>query len=229
MQLILQLALSDDATFDNFIVGANKEVVSLLKNSLHASGDRQFHLYGDGICGRTHLLQACCQQMRALNRRAIYIPCKRNTEFSTDLLSNLQDYDLVCLDDIDAIAQAAEWEEALFYLYNTLHDANCLFITTARQAPIALPFQLADLQSRIAWGLALQLYPLSDDDKQQLLCLRAHNRGMLLSPELAQYILKHYSRDVAFLLTILDKLDRVSLQQQRRLTIPFVKSVLASV
>ena len=41
-----------------------------------------------------------------------------------------------------------------------------------------------------------------------------------------QYLLTHYPRELRFLCEQLDTLDRASLVEQRKLTIPFIKSVL---
>ena len=50
-------------------------------------------------------------------------------------------------------------------------------------------------------------------------------KGFELPQQVASYMLKNYSRDMAALFEKLEQLDRVSLQQQRRLTVPFVKAV----
>lgn len=47
------------------------------------------------------------------------------------------------------------------------------------------------------------------------------------SEEVGQFILQRCNRDLPSLLQILTQLDTASLVEQRRLTIPFVKRVLA--
>jgi len=47
-----------------------------------------------------------------------------------------------------------------------------------------------------------------------------------LTDEVAQYILHRAPRDMKELFLTLKRLDHVSLAEQRRLTIPFVKQVL---
>mgnify|MGYP001567375959 CR=1 FL=1 len=44
--------------------------------------------------------------------------------------------------------------------------------------------------------------------------------------KIQKYILNHYPRHMGILFVALDKLDKASLAAQRRLTIPFVKTVL---
>jgi DnaA family protein len=74
--------------------------------------------------------------------------------------------------------------------------------------------------------LSLALTTLNDDQKLNALKMCACNRGLSLSEEVAAYLMKHYQRDMKSLIDALDKLDKVSLAEKRRITIPFVKQVL---
>jgi DnaA family protein len=87
---------------------------------------------------------------------------------------------------------------------------------------------LPDLRSRLATGLVYQLTSMSDQQKQQALILQAQSRGLSMSDEVAQYLLRHYGRDMPALMTVLQQLDKASLQAKRRLTIPFVRQVLGN-
>ena len=57
--------------------------------------------------------------------------------------------------------------------------------------------------------------------------LRSRWRGLELSDEVGQFLLRRTDRSSAALFALLDKLDQAALMAQRRLTVPFVKSVLA--
>jgi len=85
--------------------------------------------------------------------------------------------------------------------------------------------QLEDLRSRLNWGPVIQIEYLDDHKKQDALQLRASMKGFELPQQVASYMLKNYSRDMPALFEKLEQLDQASLQQQRRLTIPFVKAV----
>jgi len=90
------------------------------------------------------------------------------------------------------------------------------------ESGIALP----DLRSRLSWGLNYHIQSLTDEEKLAALKLRARNRGMILPIDVAQFIMNHYSRDMTRLFVALDTLDKTSLAEHRKLTIPFVKSAL---
>ena len=65
-------------------------------------------------------------------------------------------------------------------------------------------------------------------DEQRMVALQLHagDRGIDLSPEVASYILHRYSRDMRELMRLLQRLDRIALAAQRRLTVPFVRTVV---
>jgi DnaA family protein len=71
-----------------------------------------------------------------------------------------------------------------------------------------------------------RLHSLDDEERAAALRLRAHHRGLDLPGETARYLLKRSRRDMRTLYALLDALDTAALSQQRRLTIPFVRTVL---
>ena len=86
---------------------------------------------------------------------------------------------------------------------------------------------MPDLASRLDWGRVVGLLPLDDADKLRALQLRAQLRGLSLSDDVGRYLLQHLARDMRSLCHALERLDRASLVAQRRLTLPFIKQVLA--
>ena len=99
-------------------------------------------------------------------------------------------------------------------------------VVSAEQSPTALPVKLPDLASRLKWGESYQLIPLSDEQKLAVLKQNAHQRGIMLSDDTANFIFTRLDRDMATLKEALIQLDKASLQAKRNLTIPFVKSIL---
>ena len=47
--------------------------------------------------------------------------------------------------------------------------------------------------------------------------------GLVLSQEVAEYLIHHLQRDMRVLMRVLKQLDSLSMREQRRLTIPFIK------
>ena len=88
-----------------------------------------------------------------------------------------------------------------------------------------LGLKLKDLQTRLAWGLVYQVPPLSDDTLRDAFRQEIEARSLEASDEVLGYVLRRFPRRIATLKHVVDALDEVSLSEQRRITIPLVKSV----
>jgi DnaA family protein len=222
-QLPLSLNLRSDNRFANFIVdAANAGTVHALRDWLARAEPVVFYLFGAQGSGRTHLLQAA-----ALESSAVYLPLGELAAAEPEAVcEGLEAVALTVLDDIDRIAADPRWCEALFHLFNRIVAADHRLLVSARVAPATLDCALADLRSRLSWGGSFRLHPLDDDGRLRLLQVRMAERGLDIGGDVAAFILSHCARDSASLLQLVERLDRQSLVQKRRLTIPFVKAVI---
>ncbi|HHF7367576.1 TPA: DnaA regulatory inactivator Hda [Legionella bozemanae] len=224
-QLALAIKLNDEATLADFNWGSNKLLQQQLHNMLTNREDRLLYLWGNTGSGKTHLLQACCQA--AHTHSAIYLPLTLLKEWGPQAIEGLEEQELICIDDIDVIAKDPAWEEALFHLYNKIKDMEkSILIISGNQSPTTIPIQLADLRSRLSWGLVIQLMELNDEDKINTLKLHALKRGFDLPESVGQFLLNRCSRNMHDLHNLLNRLDDASLAAQRKITIPFVKDTL---
>ncbi|PCK08795.1 MAG: DnaA regulatory inactivator Hda [Alteromonadaceae bacterium] len=235
VQLSLGISLKDEATFENFYAGSNEgnvQVVNELKR-IATQGTvtppaEHMVIYGRRGCGLTHLLQAFCRLAHLSGGCAQYLPMRDLRGYSAaELCQGMEHMSLVCVDAFELLAGDDEWEQALFHLYNNLRDLGHTLVIASHTAPAALPIGLADLKSRVLGSVIYSVSALDDDDKQVALITRAKARGMQLPEEVARYIITRASRDTNVLFDLLDRLDDASLQQQKKLTVPFVKDVLS--
>lgn len=230
-QLSLGVSLNDDATFDNFYapdLARNALVVDGLRRQVEGRGESFVYLWGAPGSGLTHLLQASCHYAQTRGQSIQYLPLRDMVGYApAEIFTGLESLDLVCLDCLAAIAGRPDWELAIFNLYNLLRESGRKLLVAAEHSPRELAINLEDLRSRLQWGVTYQVHNLSDDDKQQALQLRARARGLELNDEVAQFIIQRLPRDTNELFWQLQRLDHASLAEQRKLTIPFVKKVLA--
>lgn len=229
-QLFLGLNLSDEATFANFFAhtqSPNALVVSSLLNFFNDQQENFIYLWGASGSGVTHLLQAVCHQSQEKNLSFQYLPLRELVGYSPEELCNgLEVLDLICLDGFEAVAGRQDWEKALFNLFNRMQEQRHKLIISANASVRELPVKLADLSSRLQWGLTLHLQNMTDIEKQSALQMRAKVRGLELTDEVSQFLIQRLARDTNELFWQLQRLDNASLQEQRKLTIPFVKKVL---
>jgi len=225
-QLPLAISVAPRATFGAYFAGPNGWIVDVVRALAQSAGERQVYLAGASGLGKSHLLQAACRAASDHGQSAAYIPLGQGGALPPEALAGLEQAGLLCLDDVDAVAGDAIWEEALFDLINRSRDRGCRLLLAARGVPQALAVGLADLASRLAAGPVLRLAPLSDAQKKAALTERARTLGVDLQPRVADYLIRHYPRDLAGQLERLSQLDRASLAAGRRLTVAFVKEVL---
>ncbi|MFK5983861.1 MAG: DnaA regulatory inactivator Hda [Pseudomonadota bacterium] len=221
-QLPLQFQHFQEQNFSQFIFGSNDDLLPLLNDPLQ----NIILLWGNEFSGKTHLLSALYHQYLQENKSAIYLPLSMKKELSVEMLENIEFSELICIDDIDAIAGDRVWEEALFSLYNQMRDSGHKLLIAAKNNALNINFCLNDLKSRLQWGLTYKLKPLVDADKIQLLQNRAEMQGFSLADDVAAFLLNRVSRNLSDLIQLLDKLDYASLSEQRKLTIPFVRKYL---
>lgn len=222
-QLVLPLQLADHAVFDSFLATGNEPVVDYLRSLTDSTVGHGAWLWGAPATGKSHLLQAACERFAD---RAAYVPLQELRAAGADLLDGLASRDLVCIDDIDRVAGDDAWEQGLFNLFNEAHEAGHQLVVSATSSPRESGILLADLRSRMQRLPAFHLHVLDDAQRVAALQLRARHRGLDLPDEAARYLLTRSRRDMRSLYELLDKLDLEALRAQRRLTIPFVKSVL---
>jgi DnaA family protein len=97
---------------------------------------------------------------------------------------------------------------------------------TARGIPDDIGLDLPDLRSRLQQCLRVMLDPLDEAGRRDVLRERAQRRGLVLEDAALEWLLTRTDRDLGALVALLDRLDRASLAAQRRITVPFLRSVL---
>ena len=215
-QLLLQLAPPAAPTLDNYVPGRNGAALHALRDIARGAGAERFiYLWGEPGSGRTHLLRGLTQA--ASGRKALYLSGAPGDRMEGDKV--------IAVDDVQDLS--AGGQIALFDLYNGVRAAGGALAASGNAAPAQLALR-ADLRSRLAWGLAFQLHPLSDAEKAAALREHARGRALDLHEDIVAYLLQHARRDMASLIGILDALDRYSLEKKRPVTLPLVRNALES-
>jgi DnaA family protein len=196
-QLPLAISPRPEPAFDNFFPGSNAEALARVRQ-LAAGTLGERIVYLWGAAGSGR-----SHLLRAAARANVA---------------------LVLADDVQRLGAAEQ--HALFMAINEAREGGPAVLAAGDQPPAELALR-ADLKSRLAWGLVYQLLPLSDSDKARHLKALAGARGLLLSDDVAAYLLTRLPRDMASLHAAMEVLDRYSLMRQRALTLPLVREALA--
>ena len=227
-QLPLTFEPRERFTFESYIAGHNQLAVDLVRKMARGEGETQLLIWADRGKGKSHLLQAACN-LASQNAMAVcYLPASEIMHGSPGIFEGLEQLDMICIDDVDVMLQASEWEEGLFDLINRVRDAGKRILFAASKSPESSQIDLADLRSRLTWGPVFQLLELEDEDKIKAMQKRAEQSGLVMTGSVANYLLSHYPRSLFDLFERLDHLDKASMAMQRKLTIPCIKTVLES-
>lgn len=223
-QLPLNLSRRPNADFRSFVGFGNEQLLSRLQQ-VGCDSPQFIFIWGAAEVGKSHLLQASCQQTEE-RCKVFYLNAEELLQLAPEVLAELYDFDFVAIDDLNLLLGKANWEEALFHLYNQLKDANKSLLVSADQAPRYLEAKLPDLASRLAAMEIYQVSALEEEGKQAFLTHGADHRGFALSDDVVSYVLSRSDRSLSGLHKVLEKLDHRSLQEKRLITVPFVKKVM---
>lgn len=225
-QLPLGVTLPLETRLRDFVPGGNGDALAAAEAV--AVGELSGCLYfaGPPASGKSHLLQGICRQAHEAGQTAAYLPLSRPALRDPELLYGWDGFDLVCMDDLDPMAGDPAWERALFRLYEGLKEQGGRLVVTATDLPANLGLGLPDLASRLASGPVYQLSLPDDETLAVALTARMERQGLALPEESARWLLRRARRDMHTLMDLADRLDRLSLSAQRRLTIPFLREAL---
>lgn len=224
-QLPLGVRLPDRAVFESFLPAKNLQAVEYARRVASGDAPGATWICGPAGSGKTHLLQAVCARAGE-SGRAGYFPLAGLASLGVGVLEGLPLLECVCLDELDCVVGQLEWEKMLFGLIREMQEREGRLVVAAGAPPALLSWKLPDLGSRFTAAAIFQLRELDENEQQEALRLRARLRGVELPDETSRWLQRRFPRDMRTLYELLDTLDEAALVAQRRLTIPFIRSVL---
>jgi DnaA family protein len=225
-QLSLGLELNYTKTLENFYPGSNLELVRAIEALLEGETENFIYIFGPEGLGKSHLLQAACHEAKRLCVSSIYFSLAEVCQHPEAALENLEELSLVCLDDLDAIVGNRAWEEKLFHLFNAMRSRGSHLVVAAKRPARELNFALEDLKSRLGWGLTFKIHSPTDKDIAGAFLARAQMHGLIVPSDVIEFLMNRLPRSIQGMMNIFDQLNKASMVEQRKLTVPFVKQVL---
>ncbi|HET9818135.1 MAG TPA: DnaA regulatory inactivator Hda [Rhodanobacteraceae bacterium] len=185
-------------------------------------------LHGITGTGKSHLLIGACRAVIETGRSARYLSLAQVPDPRAEAIAGIDAVGLVAIDDLNVVAGDRAAERALFDLFNRVKDTSAQMLFAAAGPPSELGIGLADLVSRLASCTQGALHPLDDTGRRGMLRLLAGRMGLRLDDEVLDWWFARLPRDPASLVALLRRIDRAALAAQRRVTVPFLRELLAA-
>ena len=238
--------LNPKYTFDTFVVGdSNRYLYAAAKAVAEnpGSGYNPLFIYGGAGLGKTHIMHAIANYVKANNplMTVVYATCEK---FTSDLISNIRsgkayekegilfknryrNVDVLLIDDIQFLAGKQATQEEFFHTFNELYGQNKQIVLTADCAPKELSLLSDRLTTRFECGLMAQVLPPDVETKIAILQKKAEAKKFILSLDVALYLAELSDNDVRSLEGMLNKVIFASMLHERPITLALAKDALA--
>jgi chromosomal replication initiator protein len=235
--------LDSHYTFENFVEGRSNQLGRAAAwQAAQRPGDRAHNpllLYGGTGLGKTHLMFAAGNAMRAANpqMRILYL---RSEQFLAALMKALQDkangmalfkrqfqqVDALLIDDIQFFAGKDRTQEEFFHTFNALIDGRQQIILTCDRFPREVEGLEPRLKSRLGWGLSVAIDPPDFETRAQIVLSKAAERGAAIPEEVAYLLAKKMRSNVRELEGALNTLAARANFTGRTITTEFAQETL---
>jgi len=224
-QMVFDMGLKSAPSLDNFFAGPNAAACSHLQLWLGQPGALRSplpsYLWGPSGCGKTHLLKGVCAALQARGEPVGWLDASGGEVAEFDAR-----WRAVVLDDVHAFDVTQQ--KAAFNWFVNAQTEQIAVLAAGSVPPADLKLR-DDLRTRLAWGDVFALQVLDEAQRRAVLRERAKARGMVLSDEVMDFMLRRFSRDLGNLLELLDLIDGYAMQTQRAITIPLIKTMMDNV
>ena len=214
-QLIFDFAERGYPGFDKFLGTENAELVYVLQHK----HDPFIYVWGEEGAGKSHLLRAWAAQALDAGKKAVYIDAA-----ATPLTEAAFEAEYLAIDQIEKLGN--EEQALLFAVFNRFRNSGKGFLLLSSEHT---PQQLVireDLRTRMAYCLVYEVKPLTDQEKIDALVSMAAARQVTIDPEIFEYLLNHWRRDMDSLMQMLDTLDNYAVTMGKRITLPLLRQLL---
>jgi chromosomal replication initiator protein len=188
--------------FDTFVVGPSNSLASAAAQAVTEKPGILYNplfIYGDSGLGKTHLLHAIGNGIRARHAKAsvLYQTADRFVnEFINAIRfdrmykfqSKYQNVDVLLIDDIQFISNKEQTQEAFFHIFNSLYDSHKQIVFSSDTYPQNIAGIAERLRSRLAWGLVTDIHTPSLETKIAILKRKADLHAEQLDDEVAYFV-----------------------------------------
>ena len=232
--------LNPDFTFASFVEGKSNQLARAAAIQVSENPGRAYNplfIYGGVGLGKTHLMHAIGNHVRAQNKdaRVAYVHSER---FVGDMVRALQHntinqfktayrtLDALLIDDIQFFAGKERSQEEFFHTFNALLEGQQQVILTCDRYPKEVTGLEERLKSRFGWGLTVSIEPPELETCVAILMSKAQASSVDLPEEVAFFVAKRIRSNVRELEGALRRVIANSQFTGRPITLDFAKEAL---
>ena len=214
-QQLLNFDLEPNYAHDDFFVSKSNYFAYNLILNWPKWEKNIVNLNGDKFCGKTHLTKIFIKKFKAFKIDAKYLSDEKIKEFKIHQNFVLENFD-----------QNSVNEKLIYSLINIVEQDNKYLIINSRKALNKYSFKLNDLNSRLKNCLNAKI-ELPDDSLMFAIILKNFSdRQIFTDKKIINYVIKNIDRSYSKICEFIYKVDQVSLQKQKPVTIKTIKEAL---
>ena len=196
-----QITISPDHCLDNFVTGPNNDLAhaAAMAVAKHpGSAYNPLFLEGGVGLGKTHLLQAICQEiLKQTDLVILYVSCGSFVNQFLESVENgainefrhrYRQVDVLAIDDIHFLGNRQRLQEEFFHTFNQLHQSNRQIILSSDSTPAEIPHLEERLVSRFQSGLVVRVTKPDYETRVAIVRAKAKLRDFDLPDSVVDYI-----------------------------------------
>ncbi len=211
-------------TLDNFVVGEENKFAHAVCTAVSETPINEvkkynpLYIHGGVGLGKTHLLQATANEILRRNPDAtvLYTTAER---FTNDIVNGIasrkmdkvrkkyRKADVLIIDDVQFLNNKNQTQIELFNTFNDLRDLQKQMVFAADRPPVQLENMMDRLTSRLGWGLIIDVKMPGFETKNAIINEKAKEKGIILTPEVQEFIATNIRRSLRELENILNKIS----------------------
>jgi chromosomal replication initiator protein len=240
IELLDQIVLSPDYTFDNFVTGPGNRLAYAAASAVAQQPGHAYNplfIHGGVGLGKTHLLQAISHELLQdrPDARICYLSCDT---FVNHFLESVQrgqmnhfrhqyrHVDMLVIDDIHFLANRERTQEEFFHTFNTLYQSNRQIVLSSDSPPNEIPQLEERLVSRFNWGLVTRIDRPCYETRLAIVRKKASLRGIELPDDVACYIASKIETNTRELEGAITKTQSLALVNDQSISLELAQEAL---
>ena len=234
--------LNEALTFENYCVGESNKlpytIAEYIANNPGKNDFNPFFLYGEVGVGKTHLIQAIGIRVKERNPKAkvCFVTLRQfqqlyqNAGFKKTIpyfINWFQQMDVLLIDDLQELSHKSGTTDALFAIFNHLHQHGKALIFTCDRPPMELDGIADRLIDRFKWGITERLNSPDVNLKKKILEFKAGKNGLELSKPVIDLIAESSTGSIRELEGIVMGILTRSITLNRPITLDLAREVMS--